>query len=183
MLGDVSGKGIAAALLMSHLHAIFRAAVESGLADMVSRANRLLCNSAPSASFATLVAARFKTAGTVELCTAGHTSPLILSNKGNHELLSDCLPLGLFCEAPYTTTSLILEPGEAILLYTDGLTESSDSNEREFGTDGVLSALSEKTSLEPSDLVFSVGQAAQKHRGDSPVGDDLTLLAVSRKSL
>ena len=111
MVGDVSGKGVAAALLMSHLHAIFRATAGAGLAEMVERANRLLCAAAPAASFATLVAARLRPDGMIELCTAGHTPPLVVTADGIRQLPSDGMPLGLFCEAPYSTRELHLEPG------------------------------------------------------------------------
>lgn len=181
MIGDVSGKGVAAALLMSHLHAIFRATTGAGLADMVERANRLLCAAAPSSSFATLVAARLQPDGHVELCTAGHTPPLVVAAGGVRQLPSDSMPLGLFCEAPYSTRSLRLEPGDALLLSTDGLTESTDGNDVEFGSAGVAAALASASRRSAAELVRAANDAAAAHRQGMLAHDDLTVLAVRRQ--
>jgi sigma-B regulation protein RsbU (phosphoserine phosphatase) len=181
MVGDVSGKGVAAALLMSHLHAIFRATSGAGLAEMVERANRLLCAAAPSGSFATLVAARLQPDGMVELCTAGHTPPLVVTAGGIRQLTADCMPLGLFCEAPYSTRSLRLEPGDALLLATDGLTESSDGNDVELGSAGVAAALASANRGSATALVRAANDAAAAHRKGVLAHDDLTVLAVRRQ--
>ena len=181
MVGDVSGKGVAAALLMSHLHAIFRATAGAGLAEMVERANRLLCAAAPAASFATLVAARLRPDGMIELCTAGHTPPLVVTADGIRQLPSDGMPLGLFCEAPYSTRELHLEPGEALLLATDGLTESTNGSDVELGSDGVGAALTSASRRSAADLVRAANDAARTHRRGAAAHDDLTVLAVRRQ--
>ena len=82
-LGDVSGKGVAAALLMSHLHPKFRGMAGSDvpLAEMVVRANRLFCAATPPEAFATLVAARLMPDGLLEVCNAGHSQPLLINSK------------------------------------------------------------------------------------------------------
>lgn len=181
MVGDVSGKGVAAALLMSQLHAVFRATADDDLASMVARANRLLCAAAPSSAFATLVAARLGADGVVELCTAGHTPPLVLTAAGIELLPSDCMPLGLFCDAPYHTRSLHLDPGDALLLYTDGLSESASADDLELGTAGVASALKSSTWGTPADLVRIATEAASAHRNGGLAHDDLSVLAVRRQ--
>jgi len=181
MVGDVSGKGVAAALLMSHLHAIFRATTGGGLAEMVERANRLLCAAAPSNAFATLVAARLQPDGLVELCTAGHTPALVISAAGVQQLQSDCMPLGLFCDAPYQTRSLQLAPGEALLLYTDGVSESTDGDDIEFGSDGLAAALTTASRSSAAGLVLAANESARRHRHEGPVRDDATVLAVRRQ--
>ncbi len=78
LLGDISGKGVAASLLMSHLHAIFRSliALAMPVAQLVERANRIFCESTLSTQFATLVCGRADPSGTIDLCNAGHCSPL-----------------------------------------------------------------------------------------------------------
>lgn len=179
MVGDVSGKGVAAALLMSHLHAIFRATAGADLAQMVERANRLLCAAAPANAFATLVAARLRPDGEVELCTAGHTPQLLVTSRGVRSVASDCMPLGLFASAPYSTRTLRLEPGDALMLYTDGLTESSDGAEVELG-DGRLRAALATAAGTPAELVATATRTASDHRRGAAAHDDLTVLAVMR---
>jgi len=181
MVGDVSGKGVAAALLMSHLHAIFRATTGSGLAEMIERANRLLCAAAPSNAFATLVAARLQPDGLVELCTAGHTPALLISAAGVRQLPSECMPLGLFCDAPYQTRSLQLAAGDALLLYTDGVSESTDVDDVELGSDGLAAALTAESLTSAANLVLAASESARRHRHDGPVHDDATVLAVRRQ--
>ena len=178
MVGDVSGKGVAAALLMSQLHAMVRATAGSGLVEMVERANRLLCAASPSNAFATLVAARLQPDGEVELCTAGHTSPLVVAARGITELSADGMPLGLFCDAPYAARRLSLAPGDALLLFTDGLTESTAADGVELGSNGLRAALAAASWQTPADLVAQASAAALGHHRH----DDLTVLAVTRRS-
>lgn len=179
MVGDVSGKGVAAALLMSQLHAVVRATVGSGLVEMVERANRLLCAASPASSFATLVAARLLPDGEVELCTAGHTAPLVVNSFGVDELPTDCMPLGLFCDAPYSVRRLRLAPGDALLLFTDGLTESTGATDAELGSKGLRAALATARWRTPAELVRQAHAASIGHHRH----DDLTVLAVARRSL
>ncbi|HOC42741.1 MAG TPA: SpoIIE family protein phosphatase [Thermoanaerobaculales bacterium] len=178
MVGDVSGKGVAAALLMSHLHAVFRATAGSCLVEMVERANRLLCAASPTGAFATLVAARLQPDGEVELCTAGHTSPIVVAASGITELPADSMPIGLFSDAPFATRRLRLAPGDALVLYTDGLTESTSADGVELGGEGVRAALAAASWRTPAELVRTASAAALGfHRHD-----DLTVLAVTRRS-
>src|SRR4029079_5908307 len=108
-VGDVAGKGVAASLLMTHLSAIFRSllSVDLALADVVSRANRLFCESTAPAHYATLVCGRATEDG-VQLCNAGHCPPLLFLPGGVRRLDSTGLPLGLFCGAEYTALDLSL---------------------------------------------------------------------------
>ncbi|MCP4897684.1 MAG: SpoIIE family protein phosphatase [bacterium] len=184
MLGDVSGKGVAAALLMSHLHALFHATASTGatLAEVMNRASRLLCAAAPSNVYATLVAARLQSGGAVELCTAGHTPPLLVTDTGVRELATDCLPLGLFCETPYTTRSLQLEPGDALILYSDGVSESINPDELEFGTPGLRAAVEKASWQTATDLVNTVSGAALQHRHGAAALDDISVMAICRQT-
>ena len=126
-VGDVAGKGVAASLLMTHLSAIFRSllSLNLSLADVVSRANRLFCESTAPAHYATLVCGR-ATANGVELCNAGHCAPLLLQRETTGRLDSTGLPLGLFCSAQYTVRHCGLDAGESLVLYSDGITEAQD---------------------------------------------------------
>ena len=103
ILGDASGKGVAASMLMAHLHAIFRALVATGLPmrQLVERASRVFCESTVSPYFATLVCGRARTSGEIELCNAGHCRPLVIQEGQVTRLEATGLPLGLFCEGQY----------------------------------------------------------------------------------
>jgi len=182
MVGDVSGKGIAAALLMSHLHAAFRSMAVNGMAlvEMMDQVNRLLCAATTANTFATLVATRLHSNGAVEMCSAGHT-PLLRSSAGGVESVpANGMPLGMFCETRFTSCQFRLEPGDGLVLYSDGLTESADEDEVELGVRGVRDALLATEMSDPSVVVAALAAAEAGHRRDATPVDDLTVLALSR---
>ena len=110
---------------MTHLSAIFRSllSLDLSLTEMVSRANRLFCESTAPSHYATLVCGRATPDG-VEICNAGHCPPLLFRQDATERLDSTGLPLGLFCGGKYTTRHLSLGPGESLVLYSDGITEA-----------------------------------------------------------
>ena len=183
LFGDVSGKGVAASLLMSHLHAIFRSLAGTGtpLARVVERANRLFCEGTMSLHYATLVWGRLGGNGDLEVCNAGHCPPLLVSAAGVTSIDSTGLPVGLFYSADYETRQIHLHPGDTLLLYTDGLTETLDSAETEYGHDR-LSSLVARTerSLPPNLLIDACLNDATSFRGGAPRTDDLTVMAIRR---
>ena len=103
MLGDVSGKGMAASLLMSNLHAVFHSLVPTGLPldELMRRANHLLCEISPANQYATLVLGKANRAGEIELTNAGHLSPMLIKNGLIGELNHSGLPLGMFCDTEF----------------------------------------------------------------------------------
>jgi len=183
LLGDVSGKGVAAALLMSQLHAVFRVTAASGipLVDIVERANGMLHSATTVNVYATLAAVRLATDGTVEICNAGHVPPLLLRGSEVTEVAAEGFPLGLFAGAEYSSRTFELERGDGLLLYTDGLTESSGSEDEELGVDGLRSVLSSCPFDRPDALVQRAVQAAERHRQGGPAHDDLTIMALARR--
>ncbi len=128
ILGDVSGKGMAASILMSNLHAMFHALIPLGLelCDLMSRANRLFAESTLANQFATLILGKINAKGEVEMCNAGHLPPMIVGGDKSFELAPSGLPLGLFCDSNFVSSGVKLEPGETLLLFTDGVTEAND---------------------------------------------------------
>jgi sigma-B regulation protein RsbU (phosphoserine phosphatase) len=184
LVGDVSGKGIAAALLMSHLHAAFRSmsASGSGLVDMVHKANRLFYASTTSNAFATLTAVSLQSDGRVELCNAGHTPALLITTDGVEEISASSVPLGMFSEAEFTSRSLKLEPGSTMLLYTDGLTESASHDDVELEVEGVRAVLEANRGEGPSNLVSTLADNEANHRSGVEPHDDLTIMAISRQA-
>src|SRR5215467_248667 len=114
MLGDVSGKGVAAAMLMANIHAMFRVLVPSGLPleQLVERANRIFCESTLPTQYATLVCGKAKPCGEVELSNSGHVSPLHASISGVNAIESSTVPVGLFCDQQFTSTRINFSPGD-----------------------------------------------------------------------
>ncbi|HLJ51060.1 MAG TPA: SpoIIE family protein phosphatase [Bryobacteraceae bacterium] len=183
-LGDVTGKGVAASLLMTHLSAIFRSllSLDLPLEDVIFRANRLFCDSTPATHYATLVAAR-TTAEGLDLCSAGHCRPLLLRHGGGAEWIdSTGLPLGLFCSGRYTIRRLRLNRGDSLVLYTDGVTEAQDPEGNLYGEPGLLRSLQGYTEPDATAMVDRVLEDVTRFRGAAPQQDDITLLMVRRRT-
>jgi len=183
LVGDVSGKGVAAALLMSHLHAVFRGMAGQGMAlvEVVQRANRLFKSVTPENAFATLAAVRLTACGDVEVVSAGHTPPLVVRSGGVEALAPDGLPLGVLPDARYSSKTLELGPRDGVLLYTDGLTESTAPDGQELGVSPLQRLVSSRDDWTPRELVRACVDEAEWFRRGGPLSDDLTLLAVQRR--
>ena len=181
LLGDVSGKGVAASLLQSHLHALFHALAEppSPLGEILARANRLFCQATDSASYATLVAGRLAADGSVSLANAGHPRPLVADRRGVRPVEGAGLPLGLFCEAEYEQRELRLAPGDTLLLYSDGWTEAA-TERGEYGVGRAAAALARAARLPLPELLAACRDDMEAYLGGAARFDDLTLLAVRR---
>ncbi len=182
-LGDVSGKGIAASMLMAHLHAIFRTLIALGLPvrDLVERAGRIFRESTLAPYYATLVCGKAMASGEIELSNAGHCTPLLV-HDGDVRHIEDGagLPLGLFSGGQYTSQTLKLARGELLLLYTDGLTEARSSSSEEYGEGRLRQVLVGGNSLPLSALIERVIQDCAAFRDSAPMLDDLTLMAIRR---
>lgn len=184
LVGDVAGKGVAASLLQSHLHALFRALTSSDLplSELLKKANRLFNQATASASYATLIAVRLTGDGYLEMANAGHPRPLVADRRGVRPVEGSGLPLGLFPEASFPEHRLELEPGEVALFYTDGLTEAERDGE-EYGIGRAAAALRRAASAAgPSlaGLLASCRADVEAFLDGTPRGDDLTLLAIRR---
>jgi sigma-B regulation protein RsbU (phosphoserine phosphatase) len=180
-VGDVAGKGVAASLLMTHLSAILRSLLplRLPLAEITSRANRLLCESTMPSHYATMACGR--TAGdVVEVCNAGHCPPLLIRNGLVERLDNAGLPLGLFFDVPYETSTVRLAAGEALVLYSDGITEARDPDEADFGEAGLIESLRRQTAGHARGLADCVmADLTRFVRGAKP-SDDRTLFAIRR---
>ena len=181
MLGDVSGKGIAAAMLMANLHALFRALIAAGLplGELVTQASRAFCETTLSAHYATLVCGRALASGEVELCNAGHLPPLHVQPGKVVELPATGLPLGLFCSQEFALSRVRVQAEHVLLLYTDGLTEAEDSSGACYGKER-LSRLAGRVAADQ--LLAGCRKDLDSFRGAAPIRDDLTLMMISRAS-
>jgi len=181
MLGDVSGKGVAASMLMSNLHAMFRALVPSGLPlpELVERANRLFCGSTLPTQYATLICGKAKPCGDVEISNSGHLAPLHVSPEGVRAIEANTVPVGLFCDQTFSSTHVQLSPGDSLVLFSDGITESFSPDGAEYGSHRLASLLSQCLSRGSRELVEDCIRDVAAFRGDSPRFDDQTLLVLS----
>ena len=183
ILGDVSGKGMAASILMSNLHAMFRALVPLGLplSELVSRANHLFCESTLANQYATLICGKLNGRGEVEFVNAGHLAPIIVDHEDCIALESTGLPLGMFCDSSFVASGAKLKPGETLLLFSDGVTEANDHSGAEFGSERLMETLRAALGFDPTDLLNNCVDAVGKFRLNAERNDDLTMLALKYK--
>ena len=148
MLGDVSGKGVAASMRMTQLHALFRSLIGMGLplAEIVGHINCFLCDSGLAGQYATLVCGRASAGGDVEIFNAGHL-PVIAVQHGDVRLLeSTAFPLGMFRDASFTSASVQLSGGDLLFLFTDGLSEAH-GDDGEYGVERLTNLVGRQTVL------------------------------------
>jgi sigma-B regulation protein RsbU (phosphoserine phosphatase) len=182
MLGDVAGKGIAASLLMSQLHAMFRALIPAGLplVKLVERASRIFCESTLPTHYATLVCGKADKNGFVEICNAGHLPPLLLHAGTATAVEATGLPVGIFCNEEFTSSSLKLEAGDTLFLFTDGLSESRSPLGEEYSTERLLPLLCRSHELLPRQLIAESLRDLEDFCAGTPKHDDLTVMALRR---
>lgn len=184
VVGDVSGKGVAASMLMAHLHASFRALVslELPLDQTMVRASRMFCESTLPSYFATLVCGKAGIRGNVEVCNAGHHPPLLVQESKMASIEATGLPLGMFCDERFSVSKVQLAPGDTILLYTDGLSEAVNKSDVEYGTERLCKIVRDCHSLPPEELISACLEDLNAFRFDIPNTDDLTIMAIRRLS-
>jgi sigma-B regulation protein RsbU (phosphoserine phosphatase) len=183
-LGDVAGKGMPAALLMTNLHASVRAHVESQseLPVVMARLNRSIHHAVRGERFITLVLIAIdRETGGLRYVNAGHNPPFLVHPSGETEMLSvGGLLLGMFPDATYEEAALELKSGDILVLYSDGVTEAMDDSNEEFGEERLASFLKENRALDPELIVESLIRAVHEFSKDGKPGDDVTV-AVIRK--
>jgi len=179
ILGDVSGKGMAASLLMSNLHAIFHSLVPTGmpLEELMGRANHLLCESSLANQYATLVLGKANRAGEVEITNAGHLAPVLIKKGMIGELNHSGLPLGMFCSTEFEVNKVELDAGDSLVVFTDGVTETVNADGLEYGSCGLFDALGIDHEIEGR--VRHCLSHIDGFRGSAPRHDDLTILTLA----
>lgn len=179
MLGDVSGKGVAASMRMTQLHALFRSLIRMGLplGEIAERINHLLCDSGITGQYATLVCGRAEPGGDVEIFNAGHL-PVIAIERGNVRLVESMgFPLGMFRDASFPSVRLHLCAGDMLFLFTDGLSEA-DGDGGEYGVERVAKLVAGLSSDCAEGVVSACLEDLREFVGSRPGMDDVTLLAI-----
>ena len=182
LVGDVSGKGVAASLFMARLNAVFRSLLETGssVSAMMQQANRLLCDSTVPSHYATLVCGKAEESGRVEVCNAGHCGPFLLHNGDVTVLESTGVPLGIFENGPYQVQTADLAPGDTLFLFTDGVSEARDGQDQEYGTERLAEFLARTAALRPQDLASACLQEVNTFAAGAPQTDDVTIMVIRR---
>ena len=183
-VGDVAGKGSPAALLMALLLAMMRTLVDEGLesAKLLARLNVQIVRHSPGSRFITLFYALYDPrTGQLEYVNAGHLPPIIHRKDGSFEpLTSGNIALGMFEGSTYESHRAELQPGDAIVLYSDGITEAENTAGIAFDEAGLTATITAAATHEPEQLGRAVLAAVDEHAGDARLGDDLTVLVLSR---
>jgi phosphoserine phosphatase RsbU/P len=182
ILGDVSGKGVAASMLMAHLNAMFRTliSIDLPLEQMMERASRVFCESTLPTQYATLVCGRATTSGEVEVCNAGHLPPLLIQEGKVTSIAATGLPVGVFSNESFSVSRIQMNQGDGLFLYTDGLSESQDGAGNEYGAERLSRLLNENRSLSTDSMISLCRQELHTFADGSVPRDDLTLMAIRR---
>jgi predicted ATPase/serine phosphatase RsbU (regulator of sigma subunit)/tRNA A-37 threonylcarbamoyl transferase component Bud32 len=183
-LGDVSGKGLPASLLMANLQATLRGQTMLDIPphECLARSNRLLFQSTSPEKFATLFYGILD-AGThrFSFSNAGHDHPHLLKGEQKEiRLKAGGIPLGMLQEYRYDEEAVTLEPGDIIVMCSDGIAEAMDAHEDFFGEDRLTALLRQIQHLPPQDLVENIRNAVNAFVGSTPQSDDITIVALKR---
>jgi sigma-B regulation protein RsbU (phosphoserine phosphatase) len=183
-LGDVSGKGIPAAMLMANLQATLRGQTISSNSprECIQRSNYLLYNSTESSKYATLFYGILNTQDhQFTFSNAGHNHPFFLSKDRTFtRLTAEGIPLGFLEAFEYDEQTISLKIGDTIVIFSDGITEAMNIKEEEFGEKRLSQVLQKNYELSPQELINVIIDAIHKHTKEASQTDDITLLVIKR---
>ncbi len=185
-LGDVSGKGTAAALLMSSLHAAVHAQADThdSIVETISAVNRYLVESIPPNRFVTLFYAELDPKkGSLTFLNAGHNPPLIVHTGGTMEqLASGGLPLGIMSDAEFREGHTKLHAGDVLVIYSDGVSEAVNPSGEEFGPTRLYEVVARNIDASAGGIRDRIESALTKFCQGTPAADDITLVIVKRNA-
>jgi serine phosphatase RsbU (regulator of sigma subunit)/DNA-binding transcriptional MerR regulator len=172
---DVSGKGISAAIMASMLQGMIRAelAAKVPLAEIVSSANRFFTQRDVAGKYATICILTVSDSGRIEYVNCGHVAPVVVRRRGIERLDSNNGPVGLLEMMQYDSCSMDLQPGEKIILVTDGVTEAANASDDMFGDENLEAA------AVADDAFESVFAQVRSFCGETPLNDDCTVVEIA----
>ena len=184
VLGDIAGKGIAAGMWFTHLAGLLQSygRPDSNPSRIATEINRHLCYLRPVAPFVTAFLALIDCqVGKLTYCNAGHFLPILLRADGRTCLLDRGGPLlGAIEGAEYQTGELVLEPGDTLVAYSDGVLECRNPADEEFGADRLIAALRHAQQQSAHDTLMVLLAAVQDFANGHPLCDDLSLTVIQR---
>ncbi len=184
-LGDVTGKGLPASLLMANLQATIRGQTlsSSSVSECMRRANRLLHQSTDDEKFASVFYAMLDWQQHL-LCyaNAGHNDPFLfsLAQPGPQPLKTGGIMLGLFPNFPFQEDTIPLQPGDLLLIYSDGITEAKNVLEKDFGEERLIDLVQKNLEQPAGDLIERIIAEVKAFAGAAPQHDDITLMVIRR---
>jgi serine phosphatase RsbU (regulator of sigma subunit) len=185
-LGDVSGKGLPASLLMANLQATIRGQILSGdsASACLHRSNTLLFQSTDDEKFATVFYAILDP-HRHQLCyaNAGHNDPFLFSASGAApvRLTTGGLVLGILPSFPFQEETIALNPGDVLLIYSDGITEAVNADNEDFGEHRLIALVQQNLPLPAGELIEKIIAAVKAFASNEPQRDDITLVVAKRK--
>jgi sigma-B regulation protein RsbU (phosphoserine phosphatase) len=190
VIGDVSDKGMHSALFMAVTRSIVRASVSHASAPVegIVNANRLIWDDSMGSMFVTLFYALLRPeVGVITYVNAGHNPPLLYrQSSAEEETLTQLMPtgvaLGILEGFPYEERTVRLEPGDFVVLYTDGVTDATRVDRQRFGTDRLRRVVLENTLASAAEMVTAVENAVGEFAGSAPQFDDMAILVAKRLS-
>lgn len=185
VIGDVSGKGMPAALLMALMQGSLRTLIAAGFrgSDLIAKLNIYLCANTPLDRLITLFFAELDTStGDLRYINAGHNAPILIRADGRLDRLeTTALVLGVDKNAPFETRAIELNPGERVLLFTDGISEAFNAKDEEYGEARLISFLRQQASLPAEELIQLLVKNVLEFCDPAKPHDDMTLMAVVRE--
>ena len=180
VIADVAGKGLGAALLSTMLQgALTGVALGADPVRVFNHVNTFLCDHAEVGRYATVFFGILDRSGNLEYLNAGHPSPLVLRRGEVIELFTEgSFPVGLLPEAEYATTRATIEPGDTLILYSDGVTEAADPEGHMFGVPRLSQVLVDQDAASLDDLQERVVESVKSFSRGASQADDITLLFV-----
>lgn len=188
VIGDVAGKGVAAALLMAGVHAALHAPFMMNVslppAERIAYINQFVRDSAPHSRFVTFFYAEVDPGtGSIWYVNAGHNPPFALLPDGTPAVLPrGGLPLGVQAHGLFQAAEMTLQPGQALVLYTDGISEAMNEEQEEFGEARLLATIRSVAAGSAQDMVDTLLLRVEQFRGAAAPNDDQTLLVIKRLS-
>lgn len=186
IIGDVTGKSVSGALVMSASRSIFRTLSEDHLSvgEIMIRANRRAQKDIRSGMFVALLYAVLDVQKrTLSLCNAGQIQPILFSSRTNDasliETKGDTFPLGILEDVDYRETTIELEPGDKVVLYTDGIVEAMDDRQQIFGFERLLNIVQGTRSMTAESLLTKILYEVNEFAGEAAQHDDITVIVVS----
>lgn len=179
-LGDIAGKGPPAALLAAQLHGILAAVADQDEtpADILSHVNRVLLRRESESRFATVMYGLLSGDGQFTYCNAGHNPPLLVGRNGVQRLETGGLILGAFRDVAFQNATLQLDPGDLLVVFSDGITEALDAEGSEFGEERLLSCVNSNRDLEPAGILECIIDAVHRFTANTAQSDDQTALVL-----
>jgi sigma-B regulation protein RsbU (phosphoserine phosphatase) len=185
-IGDVSGKGIAAALMMASLQASLRSEATrapENLAAAVGNINRLVYEASSSNRYATFFYGQYGPAeGSFDYVNAGHNAPMLFHRGAGDDTLVRLEPggtvVGLLEDAQYVQGRVQLRPGDVLVAFTDGISEAMNLDDEEWGEERLLEAIQSARGASAEELLKHLFEAASRFAGAAPQHDDMTLVVV-----